>query len=98
PDPADQNEPAMAVDRVIDPFDKKSLDSLDRLASQSHWHVALIDRNQEVVDFFEFQNSYGLDESLDGILEACEGMSPGDFTLAVKEFTEDYSLDDLFED
>jgi len=65
------------------------------LARQSHWHLVLVGANDELVDLFEFENSYGLGATLDQVEAVCQKVPAGSFSDAKAEFSAKYSIDDL---
>lgn len=90
------DDPYFAHDYHLNPFNAGMMATFRDLARQSHWHVILVDSNKDVQCVFEFENDYGLGESLDQMAQAIEGWEPGDFALAKQEFCDQYSLHDLF--
>ncbi|MGI8732802.1 MAG: hypothetical protein ACR2LM_05810 [Pyrinomonadaceae bacterium] len=48
-------------------------------------------------DFFEFENSYDLDEFMLTIYENCEGIEMVDFYRARDEFAKDHSIRQIFD-
>lgn len=91
------DDPYFAHDFHLNPFNAEMMATFRDLARQSHWHVILVDADKEVQGVLEFENVYGLGESLDQITQAIEGWEPGDFALAKQEFCNQYSLSDLFQ-
>ncbi len=94
---AEPDNPFFAHDLHLNPFDAGVIATWRDLARQSHWHLLLVDGEKQVVGFLEFANVYGLGEALAAMAEACRDMHPGDFRLAKQEFSDQYSLQDLFE-
>lgn len=86
PNPQNPAEPVVALDCHVNPLDPKSVQPWRDLARQSHWHLFLIDANQEQQGFFEFENVYGLGETLDQVQTACAGMALGHFPSAKQAF------------
>ena len=66
------------------------------LLRQSHWHLFLINKDNEQVEFFEFENTFLLYEALQTAEEACEGMKSIDFRKAQEEFMSKYPLENLY--
>lgn len=95
PDPANPREPVTAIDCHVNPFELQHMSTWRDLARQSHWHLFLIDAENQQQGFFEFENTYGLAESLDAVVQACEGMESIDFDLAKAEFCSRYDIPTL---
>ena len=95
PNAATPDDPYFAHDYHVDPFDVGMMASLRDLARQSHWHLILVDGDQEVQSLLEFKNVYGLGEALAAITDAIEDVQHGNFALAKQEFCNEYSLQDL---
>ena len=66
-----------------------------QLASQTHWHLFLIGAGNEQKGFFEFENGYGLDESLKFLTKACAAIPLLDFNRAKAKFMNEHSVDDM---
>jgi len=56
----------------------------------------LIGKDDEVVEFFEFENVFGLAETLDQVQFACQDMVGRSFHKAKEELYELYSVMDLY--
>ena len=97
PDPMRPLQPVILMDYHIDPTNSQKLAPWRRLASQSHWHLVLIDSGPRVVDLLEFENVFGLDSAVDGMAEVCRPYPMKDFAQAKKEFCEMHSVMELFE-
>ena len=95
PNPQNPAEPVVALDCHVNPLDPKSVQPWRDLARQSHWHLFLIDANQEQQGFFEFENVYGLGETLDQVQTACADMAPGHFPSAKQAFCQRYDIPTL---
>ena len=80
----------------INPCDSDQVAMWRRLACQSHWHLTLLGAGNEVADFFEFENVFGLGETLDAVEDACRGMCVTDFLAAKRQFSARFTMDDLF--
>lgn len=97
PDPRNPQKPFVAIDNHINPFDPLMVATCRYLARQSHWHLVLVDGGANVIDLFEFENVYGLGETLDQVVEMCSGMPRGDFEEAKAEFCSLYTPEDLLQ-
>lgn len=96
PNPRPEPQPFAAVECHINPCDSQQVGLWRRLANQTHWHLTLLGHGNQVADFFEFENVFGLDDVLDKVEQACRGQRVTDFMAAKQEFEETFSLDDLF--
>jgi hypothetical protein len=57
----------------------------------------LIDADNEVVDLFEFENCYDLEDTLNRAITITRNSPHGDFMMAKQEFMNTFSVDDLFQ-
>lgn len=96
PDPFNPHTPFSAVDCHINPTDIDSMAPWYGLANQTHWHYFIIDKEHDVQNFYEFENVYNLDNSLQKIEKMCKGMPIGDFEKVKADFCATYSLNDLY--
>ena len=95
----DPNNPSTAFaswDCYLNPKDQEQITMWRHLASQSHWHLFLVGEHGKQREFFEFENTYGLDETLDTAERACRNIPTIDFLRAKQVFMDEHSLDDLF--
>jgi hypothetical protein len=90
-------DPHFAHDYHLNPFDAGVMATWRDLARQAYWHLILIDAERQIQNVLEFENVYGLAESLSAMSDAVSAIEPGDFSLAKKEFCERYSLQDLLQ-
>jgi hypothetical protein len=95
PNTEDPNEPLTAVECHVNPLDPQHMSTWRDLARQSHWHLFLLDADNQQQGFFEFENVYGLGETLDRVAEASQGMESVDFMLAKQEFCNLYDVSTL---
>jgi hypothetical protein len=96
PNPDRPDDVCFAHDYHLDPLDPDAVATWRDLARQSHWHVILVGADRTVLDVSEFENVFRLGEALDQMELATAGWGRGDFALARREFTDEYSLHDLF--
>jgi hypothetical protein len=86
-------------DVTVDPNNERHLEPLRRLARQTHWHVVVCGTGGdavEVLDLFEFENSFRLDAALVESTTACAGLPTSDFDQAKLEYESTYDLPTLF--
>ena len=88
--------PFAAWDCYLNPKDQNQLQRWRNLSIQSHWHVILIGEGGHQREFFEFENCYALESSLDLIVDACRDLPMRDFDSAKRSFMTQYSIDDMF--
>ena len=96
PNPAGDPQPFASVECHLNPSELSQISLWRRLAHQTHWHLTLLGAGDEVADFFEFENCFGLADTLDTMEEACRGMRVIDFMRAKQEFWDTYGMDDLY--
>ncbi len=96
PNPEASPQPFASMECHINPADPQHIDTWRRLANQTHWHLTLLGADNEVDDFFEFENDFDLDVALEAMLETCRGMRVTDFMSAKNEFWNSYTMDDLY--
>jgi hypothetical protein len=96
PNPKPEPQPFASVECHINPCDAEQVGIWRRLANQTHWHLTLLGAGNEVADFFEFENIFGLDDALDTMEQACGGMRVTDFMAAKQEFWDRFTMDDLY--
>jgi hypothetical protein len=96
PNPSPVPQPFASVECHLNPFDSEQRSIWRRLANQTHWHLTLLGADNEVADFFEFENCFNLEEALDVTEEACSGMRSIDFMRAKQAFWDRHSMDDLY--
>ena len=87
----------VTYENTINPKDHQQLSIYEQLSSQKYWHVVIADDSGEVVNFFEFPNEYGLDDTLEQVGNACRNMQVTDFMSAKAEYEFRYSIDQLLE-
>ena len=102
PNPNNSEIPFASTDCHINPFNPKHLSIFRDLARQSHWHVVLVDKEDKVVDLYEFNNNYKLNHTIDQIEEVYLDketdvlfMDSDSFDAAKQEFYSKYTIDDL---
>ncbi|MBE0552002.1 MAG: hypothetical protein IH619_06455 [Ignavibacterium sp.] len=96
PDPRFEDRPFAMFDDHLNPLSPEQLSVFYDLSRQTHWHLFLINKENEQIEFFEFENNYGLYETLQTVEEACKGMQSIDFLKAQEQFINKYSLADLY--
>jgi hypothetical protein len=52
-------------------------------------------QDSEVVDWFEFENDFGIDRLLQGAVEMMDQQISADFDATIEEFKQRYSIHDL---
>lgn len=93
---AGESQPFASMECHLNPAAPGQMEMWRRLANQTHWHLTLLGAGNEVADFFEFENCYGLGDALDMMDDACLSMPVIDFMRAKQQFLDRYSMDDLY--
>ena len=96
PNPVNNDQPFASVDFHINLFQTEMMDLLWDLSTQSHWHLTLLGPENKVVDFFEFENNFGLGSALVTAEQIKEKVPCLDFMAVKIEFMDKYSLNDLY--
>jgi hypothetical protein len=85
----------IAYENSINPKDETQTAIYRRLAGQKYWHVIMADDSGAVMNFFEFENSYGLDRALESAVEVSADLQVSNFLGAKAEYENTYSIDHL---
>lgn len=91
--PQDPSNDIVAYDLYLNPHNEAHVLLWRELAAQTHWHLLMIGKDGEQRNFFELENTYGLDDALDFMLEACSPIPLIDFDRAKEEFMAKHSLE-----
>lgn len=97
PNPVPEPQPFAMVECHLNPASRGQVDLWRRLSNQTHWHLTLLGKNNRVADFFEFENVYLLGDALDTMEESCCDLPVTDFMRAKQEFSDRYTLDELYQ-
>jgi hypothetical protein len=65
------------------------------LANQTHIHLILVNKKYEVIGFYEYENIYNFENSIDTFMK----LNPEqvkDFNKALEEYNKTYSLEYLY--
>ncbi len=96
PDPETQDELYAAYDIHSNPLDEEHIEIWKRLADQSHLHLILVGTEHKIVQVYEFENLFDVDETL-SLIETLKGKKDDvSFEKAKQEFTSQYGVLDLF--
>lgn len=98
PSPFNQRVPLVIYDLYVNLRSDTQLGWWRELAFQTHWHMLLLDRKNEQRDFFEFANTFRIQEFLEEMQEYCHGIEVLDFEKTKAEFMAEKSVEELFED
>lgn len=83
-------------EQFLNPDNIRAIRDLSKLAQQTHLKVLIINaRSSEVIDWFEFENDFGFNGLLAGVIEMIGRLPEGDFSEAIEEFKARYTLEDL---
>jgi len=87
----------ITYENVVNPKNLQQMSIYWRLAEQKYWHVVIADEQGKVVNFFEFQNTYGLSDIIQQVQKACAELDVSDFLAAKSEYECEYSVEELLE-
>jgi hypothetical protein len=96
PSPFNERVPLAIYDLYVNLRDEKLLGMWRELAFQTHWHMLLLDRKNEKRGFFEFRNTFRIQNFLEEMEDYCRGIPVVDFDRAKAEFMAERSVEDLF--
>ncbi len=88
--------PFAAYDLYINPTEEDQLKLWRTLGAQTHLHLFLVDADGEQQGLWEFENCYGLTETIDFLEQACSTIPMKDFMEAKRTFAEEHSIMDIF--
>ena len=94
--PSNRNEPFCLFDKPIDISKAYSLEPWKELAGQTHLHLLLLNKQQEIVDLFEFPNSFTFDEAIE-IFQNLDKNRIVNYDMAENEYFDRYPLRYLYE-
>lgn len=97
PNPTNPKRMFAGFETYINLFNPHIVTTNLQLARQTHWHLFLIDSDNEVVDLFEFQNCFDLEDTINRAIKITRNSSHGNFMMAKEEFMNTFSMDDLFQ-
>jgi hypothetical protein len=95
--PLVQGRPTAFYEQIMNPLSLGTAQILNKLASQSHLHLLLVDQQGRFADLIEFRNIFPFNE----ILGASRGsratwLQPYDFKIAKQAYMREHTIDDLF--
>jgi serine/threonine protein kinase len=97
PNPETPGEDFFSIENYVNLYNPTILSDFFQLARQSHWHLYLVQaEKREIVDVFEFENCYDLEKTLNKAMNLTRNTPRGDFMKAKQEFTDTFTMDDLF--
>jgi hypothetical protein len=94
--PVVNGRPAAVYEQVMNPLYSKTSEVLRRVADQTHLHVLVVDVTGQVLNLFEYQNTFGFDRiraAADGARVAWSGAD--NFLLAEQAHEQQYDTDEL---
>ena len=92
--PADESVIFSAYDKPIDITNEELIKHWVELSNQTHIHLLIVDRRKEVVGFFEFENNFKIEKSIERIY-GINRSSMINFDRALEEYFNDYDLKGL---
>lgn len=97
PNPQNPEMDFFSSENYVNLYDPNVLGQFFQLARQSHWHLYLVQaEKREVVNVFEFENTFDLEKTLNKAVSLTRNAPRGDFMKAKKEFMDTFTMDDLF--
>jgi hypothetical protein len=85
-----------SFENTVNPHDVSHLQPYWDLARQTHWHVFVLGKDNKELNWFEFENNFEIDYTLDQIAEVIPSYPGVNFDEAKAEFEERYTMEDLF--
>lgn len=73
------------------PLSEVEMSAFRSLARQTHVHLFVLNEYHEQVDFFEFDNTFQIDQMVEMVEQACRGMKCQDFAKAKNEFVKKHA-------
>ncbi len=96
PDPK-TGTPFMVFEQTLNPHNPVILAPYYDLARQTHWHVFVLDRDGNELNWFEFKNIFGLQKTLVMVATMTSNMPCTDFNSAKQEYSQQHTIDELME-
>ena len=84
-----------AFDNTLNPHDQGHLQPYWDLARQSHWHVFVLGESNEELNWFEFENSFGVSDTLEQVSRVIPSHPCTDFDKSKADFEARFSIEDL---
>jgi hypothetical protein len=94
--PITNGKPFALYEQILNPTNERTLEGLRRVARQTHLHLILVGAGQELLDVYEFENTFELDKLVSGAERACNDYGSLDFNAAKQDYDETYDLMELF--
>jgi hypothetical protein len=94
--PVANGKPFALYELILNPTHTGVLEMLRQLAKQTHLHLILVGPGQELLDVYEFDNTFGLEKLIAISGSACEKYGGMDFIAAKQEYDRTYELMELF--
>lgn len=94
--PITNGTPFALYEQVLNPTHAGVLEMLRQVASQTHLHLLLIGPGQELLDVYEFQNTFALDKLIWVAETACREYCGMDFIAAKEDYDRSHELMELF--
>ena len=76
------DEPFAMFENTLNPHDNRQLQVYWDLARQTHWHVFVLGQENEELNWFEFENNFGLDITFDRVAAAVARLPCKNFMAA----------------
>ena len=90
-------EPLASMEVTINPKDPLQMSLWDRLANQTHVHLVLVGERNQVHGFYEYENNFRIEQTLETYRREFRGFEVTDFIKAKEEFFNRYTLKELYD-
>jgi len=97
PSPLNEVDPLVIFDLYVNLKSDALLGMWRELAFQTHWHLFLLDQRDEQRGYFEYTNTFRLQDYLEEMQAYCHGIKVLDFDKTKAEFMATKSVEDLFD-
>ncbi len=88
--------PIASMEVLINPSETNHMSYWRRLVNQTHVHIALIGEGNQVHGFYEYENNFRIQNTLDVFALEFASFPRGDFLKAKEEFSNRYTLEELY--
>ena len=95
--PVTNGKPFALYEQLLNPAHAGTMVGLGQIARQTHLHLVLIGPDQELLDVYEFENTFGMEKLIPISESACEEYGASmDFFAAKREYDQTTNLMELF--
>lgn len=94
--PSNPDEMFAGNECYINIYNPEIINPYEILASQSHWHLFILNGEHDTLNVYEFENNFKFGESLDRAKKQANNIRLIDFNKAKQEFMNSFTMDDIF--